>query len=155
MHLRTGVNVAIKKVPADSDMEAIVREITHMHKMEHERVVKYYGSYWTEGTLWIVMEHCAVGSVNDIMSLCQVTLSESQIGCILRDVLIGLEYLHKRNVIHRDLKAANILVTSDGVAKLADFGVSSQLTDELMKRNTVIGTPFWMAPEVIQEVSIP
>ena len=95
------------------------------------------------------MEYCGAGSVSDILRLRKQPMTEIQIAAILNDVLKGLEYLHGRRRIHRDVKAGNVLLTEFGDSKLADFGVSGQLTDTIAKRNTMTGTPFWMAPEVI------
>merc|ERR1711991_377668 len=92
------------------------------------------------------------GSLSDMMMICDRILTEDELAYSLYHIVKGLEYLHGNKKIHRDLKAANVLITEDGSAKLADFGVSGQLSDAMAKRNTVIGTPFWMAPEVIQEV---
>lgn len=98
------------------------------------------------------MEYCGAGSVSDIMRLRRKTLNEAEMGAIIRDTLLGLNYLHSLKKIHRDIKAGNILLNLQGHAKLADFGVAGQLTDTIVKRNTVIGTPFWISPEVIQEI---
>lgn len=123
-----------------------------MQQCDSSYVVKYYGSYFKDSDLWIVMEYCGGGSVSDIIKLRRQVLNEEEIATILRDTLSGLEYLHAKKKIHRDCKCANILLNNEGVAKLADFGVAGQLTDTMAKRNTIIGTPFWMAPEVIQEI---
>jgi serine/threonine kinase 3 len=153
-------------VPVDTDLQEIIKEISIMQQCDSPYVVKYYGSYFKNTDLWIVMEYCGAGSVLDIMKLRGMamsqrgtaergevkTLNEDEIATILCDTLKGLEYLHVRKKIHRDIKAGNILLNSEGHAKLADFGVAGQLTDTMAKRNTVIGTPFWMAPEVIQEI---
>merc|ERR550534_48665 len=144
--------LAIKQVPVDTDLQEIIKEISIMQQCDSPYVVKYYGSYFKNTDLWIVMEYCGAGSVSDIMRLRKKTLSEVEIATVLLDTLRGLEYLHVRRKIHRDIKAGNILLNSEGHAKLADFGVAGQLTDTMAKRNTVIGTPFWMAPEVIQEI---
>ncbi|XP_066522233.1 serine/threonine-protein kinase 4-like isoform X5 [Hoplias malabaricus] len=123
-----------------------------MQQCNSPHVVRYYGSYFKNSDLWIVMEYCGAGSVSDIIRLRNKTLSEDEIAAIVQSTLKGLEYLHFMRKIHRDIKAGNILLNSEGQAKLADFGVAGQLTDTMAKRNTVIGTPFWMAPEVIQEI---
>lgn len=152
LHKESGHVLAIKQVPVDTDLQEIIKEISIMQQCDSPYVVKYYGSYFKNTDLWIVMEYCGAGSVSDIMRLRKKTLSEDEIAIILSDTLKGLEYLHLRRKIHRDIKAGNILLNSEGHAKLADFGVAGQLTDTMAKRNTVIGTPFWMAPEVIQEI---
>ncbi|XP_061688454.1 serine/threonine-protein kinase 4-like isoform X1 [Syngnathoides biaculeatus] len=148
----TGEIVAIKQVPVESDLQEIIKEISIMQQCNSPHVVRYYGSYFKNSDLWIVMEYCGAGSVSDIIRIRGKTLSEEEIASILQSTLKGLEYLHFMRKIHRDIKAGNILLNTEGQAKLADFGVAGQLTDTMAKRNTVIGTPFWMAPEVIQEI---
>ncbi|XP_066558155.1 serine/threonine-protein kinase 4 [Amia ocellicauda] len=148
----TGEIVAIKQVPVESDLQEIIKEISIMQQCNSPHVVRYYGSYFKNSDLWIVMEYCGAGSVSDIIRLRNKTLTEEEIATIVQSTLKGLEYLHFMRKIHRDIKAGNILLNSEGQAKLADFGVAGQLTDTMAKRNTVIGTPFWMAPEVIQEI---
>lgn len=152
LYKETGQVLAIKQVPVDTDLQEIIKEISIMQQCDSPYVVKYYGSYFKNTDLWIVMEYCGAGSVSDIMRLRKKTLTEDEIATVLSDTLKGLEYLHLRRKIHRDIKAGNILLNTEGHAKLADFGVAGQLTDTMAKRNTVIGTPFWMAPEVIQEI---
>lgn len=148
----TGEIVAIKQVPVESDLQEIIKEISIMQQCNSPHVVRYYGSYFKNSDLWIVMEYCGAGSVSDIIRIRNKTLTEEESATILQSTLKGLEYLHFMRKIHRDIKAGNILLNSEGQAKLADFGVAGQLTDTMAKRNTVIGTPFWMAPEVIQEI---
>jgi serine/threonine protein kinase len=122
-----------------------------MMECKCENIVGYDACFLIHNQLWIVMELCSGGSLNDLMKLAKSTLNEEQIAVCVRDILTALAYLHDNNRIHRDIKAGNVLLTSDGVAKLADFGVSGTLSKETSQRHTVIGTPFWMAPEVIQE----
>ncbi|KAK5873119.1 hypothetical protein PBY51_013761 [Eleginops maclovinus] len=148
----TGEIVAIKQVPVESDLQEIIKEISIMQQCNSPHVVRYYGSYFKNSDLWIVMEYCGAGSVSDIIRLRNKTINEEEAAAILQCTLKGLEYLHFMRKIHRDIKAGNILLNNEGQAKLADFGVAGQLTDTMAKRNTVIGTPFWMAPEVIQEI---
>eukprot|EP00013_Stygamoeba_regulata_P007130 CAMPEP_0177642678 /NCGR_PEP_ID=MMETSP0447-20121125/7728_1 /TAXON_ID=0 /ORGANISM="Stygamoeba regulata, Strain BSH-02190019" /LENGTH=439 /DNA_ID=CAMNT_0019144879 /DNA_START=147 /DNA_END=1466 /DNA_ORIENTATION=+ len=156
-HRETGELLAVKQVPVEepSDMADIIKEVDIMKTCESDYIVRYYGHYLKPGDpdeLWIVMEYCGAGSIADMMAICDRPLSEAQIAAVCKYVLKGLEYLHSVRKIHRDIKSGNILLNDKGESKLADFGVSGQITDTLRKRNTVIGTPFWMAPEVIQEV---
>jgi len=122
-----------------------------MMECKCENIVGYDACFLIHNQLWIVMELCTGGSLNDLMKLARSTLNEEQIAVCVRDILTALAYLHDNNRIHRDIKAGNVLLTSEGMAKLADFGVSGTLSKDTAQRHTVIGTPFWMAPEVIQE----
>lgn len=151
-HLKTGTTTAIKKVPVENDLDEILNEIKIMKQCRSPYIISYYGSYFKDNELWIVMEFCGAGSVSDLMRITDKTMNEDQIAVIAKDALKGLIYLHSKRKIHRDIKAGNILLNNKGEGKLADFGVSGQLSDTMAKRQTVIGTPFWMAPEVIQEV---
>ncbi|KAA3678217.1 serine/threonine kinase 3 [Paragonimus westermani] len=144
--------VPTKQVPVDSDLTDIVKEISIMQQCDSPFIVKCYGSMFDSQDLWICMEYCGAGSIADIMRLRGKTLAEDEIATVLRYSLQGLDYLHQMRKIHRDIKAGNILLLNSGASKLADFGVAGQLSDTLAKRNTVIGTPYWMAPEVIQEI---
>ena len=130
---------AIKQVPVDTDRQDIIKDTFIMKQCVSPYIVRYYGSYFKNTDLWIVMEYCGAGSVSDIMRLRKKTLTEEEIATVLSDTLKGLEYLHLRKKIHRDIKAGNILLNMEGHAKLADFGVAGQLTDTMAKRNTVIG----------------
>lgn len=111
-------------------------------------VVRYYGSYLKENYLMIVMEYCAGGSVLDIMQSCNRGMNEAQIAAIMLHTLRGLSYMHGNKILHRDIKAGNILLSHLG-AKLADFGVSTKLLSTIQKHKTVVGSPYWMSPEVI------
>eukprot|EP01029_Cantina_marsupialis_P014089 TRINITY_DN311_c2_g1_i2.p1 TRINITY_DN311_c2_g1~~TRINITY_DN311_c2_g1_i2.p1 ORF type:complete len:461 (+),score=134.32 TRINITY_DN311_c2_g1_i2:1177-2559(+) len=149
----SGRMVAVKIVPVESELDDLMREIEILQKCQSDYIVSYVGCYLKDQNLWIVMEYCGGGSASDLMSICDLTLNENQISYLCASILLGLLYLHKNHNIHRDVKAGNVLLTHDGRGKLADFGVSAQLNNTMSKRRTVIGTPFWMAPEVIQEYS--
>jgi len=151
IHKKTKAEYAIKRVGFDDDLEDLKVEIRFMKSCVSDNIVRYYGSYVSRSELWIVMEYCSAGSVADLMKTTRKTLSVPQIMLITRCALNGLMYLHKMHKLHRDIKCGNILLNSQGVGKLADFGVSGQLSDTLAKRKTLIGTPYWMAPEVIKE----
>jgi len=112
-------------------------------------VVKYYGSYLKENYLMIVMEYCGGGSVLDVIQVCNRGMTEQQISSICLHSLRGLNYMHKNKILHRDIKAGNILLSNTGAAKLADFGVSTRLLTTIQKHKTVVGSPYWMSPEVI------
>ncbi|XP_074309625.1 serine/threonine-protein kinase 1-like [Silene latifolia] len=152
--LKTSEMVAIKVISlaeGEEGYEEIRGEIEMLQQCSHPNVVRYLGSYQGEEYLWIVMEYCGGGSVADLMNVTDEPLDENQIAYICREALKGLAYLHSIFKVHRDIKGGNILLTEQGEVKLGDFGVAAQLTRTMSKRNTFIGTPHWMAPEVIQE----
>ncbi|XP_046435084.1 mitogen-activated protein kinase kinase kinase kinase 5 isoform X11 [Neodiprion pinetum] len=136
----------IKLEPGD-DFAIIQQEILMMKDCKHPNIIAYYGSYLRRDKLWICMEYCGGGSLQDIYHITG-PLSEIQIAYMCRETLLGLSYLHEKGKMHRDIKGANILLTENGDVKLADFGVSAQITATINKRKSFIGTPYWMAPEV-------
>ncbi|XP_078590743.1 mitogen-activated protein kinase kinase kinase kinase 3-like isoform X20 [Branchiostoma floridae x Branchiostoma japonicum] len=136
----------IKLEPGD-DFAIIQQEIIMMKECKHINIVAYFGSYLRRDKLWICMEFCGGGSMQDIYHITG-PLKETQIAYVCRETLQGLAYLHSRGKMHRDIKGANILLTDEGNVKLADFGVSAQITATMAKRKSFIGTPYWMAPEV-------
>ncbi|XP_059374884.1 mitogen-activated protein kinase kinase kinase kinase 3-like isoform X2 [Carassius carassius] len=148
-NVNTGELAAIKviKLEPGEDFDVVQQEIIMMKDCKHSNIVAYFGSYLRRDKLWISMEYCGGGSLQDIYHVTG-PLSESQIAYVCRETLQGVYYLHNKGKIHRDIKGANILLTDNGYVKLADFGVSAQISATLAKRKSFIGTPYWMAPEV-------
>lgn len=116
------------------------------------RITKFFESFVQGGKLFIVTEYVGGGSVKDVLRLraSKSLDSEIYISIILREVLLGIRFLHSLGKIHRDIKCANILLSTNGEVKLADFGVSAQLSDSVSRRDSIVGTPCWMAPEIIE-----
>ncbi|KAF4042539.1 Protein kinase domain [Phytophthora infestans] len=152
LDLRNGRSVAIKQVSLrDIDKDellSIETEISLLRKLKHENIVKYHDTIKTHGYLYIVLEYMENGSLAQFIKKFG-SLSETLVAMYITQVLRGLAYLHEQGVLHRDVKGANILTTKDGLVKLADFGVAIKL-NETQKANSVVGSPYWMAPEVIE-----
>ncbi|VDO78365.1 unnamed protein product [Soboliphyme baturini] len=150
-HRTTGVLSAAKAIELkqDDELSDFLVEIEILTECHHKNVVGLHEAYFFERNLWMMLEYCGAGAVDSIMVELEKPLTEPQIGYICHEVCQALCFLHKMHVIHRDLKAGNILLTDDGDVKLADFGVSAKNNDSLQKRDSFIGTPYWMAPEVM------
>uniref|UniRef100_A0A669EFN0 Mitogen-activated protein kinase kinase kinase kinase n=1 Tax=Oreochromis niloticus TaxID=8128 RepID=A0A669EFN0_ORENI len=129
------------------DITPIQQEITMMKECKHKNIVAYFGSYHRNTKLWICMEYCGGGSLQDIYHVTG-PLKEKQIAFVCRETLQGLYHLHETGKMHRDIKGANILLTERGDVKLADFGIAAEISASVAKRKSFIGTPYWMAPEV-------
>ncbi|KAJ8261095.1 hypothetical protein COCON_G00168180 [Conger conger] len=148
----TGALAAAKvmEVRSEEQLEDYIIEIDILAACRHGNIVTLMGAIFFEGWLWILIEFCPGGALDDIMLELERGLSEQQISEVCCQTLQALSYLHQHHMIHRDLKAGNILLTLEGQVKLADFGVSAKNDSTLQRRATFIGTPYWMAPEVIQ-----
>ncbi|XP_050230992.1 MAP3K epsilon protein kinase 1-like isoform X2 [Mercurialis annua] len=155
LDLENGDFVAIKQVSleniAQEDLNIIMQEIDLLKNLNHKNIVKYLGSLKTKTHLHIILEYVENGSLANIIKPNKFgPFPESLVAVYIAQVLEGLVYLHEQGVIHRDIKGANILTTKEGLVKLADFGVATKLTEADVNTHSVVGTPYWMAPEVIE-----
>ncbi|XP_014895314.1 serine/threonine-protein kinase 10-like isoform X1 [Poecilia latipinna] len=148
---QTGVLAAAKVIDTktEEELEDYMVEIDILASCDHQNIVKLLDAFYYESKLWILIEFCAGGAVDAVMLELERPLTEPQIRVVCKQTLQALVYLHENKIIHRDLKAGNILLTLDGDVKLADFGVSAKNTKTLQRRDSFIGTPYWMAPEVV------
>uniref|UniRef100_A0A7S2SBJ8 non-specific serine/threonine protein kinase n=1 Tax=Rhizochromulina marina TaxID=1034831 RepID=A0A7S2SBJ8_9STRA len=148
----TGRQVAVKVINLEElgdESDEISSEINVLSQASCPKLIQYLGSYTVGSELWIVMEYLSGGSLGDLMAETKLVLDEATIASVMRDLLLAVSYLHGENKMHRDIKAKNVLVSEDGEVKLSDFGTAAQLTETRGTRDTFVGTPYWMAPEVI------
>jgi len=150
---RTNDMLAIKKMPINAqNIKLLTTEIGIMKSSIHPNIVRYIESYMMSDTIWVAMEYMTGGCLTEVLEQHPngVRMTEEQIALVSLSSLRGLSYIHSLHRIHRDIKSDNILLSGDGLVKLADFGYAAQLTQDKSKRNTIVGTPYWMAPELIR-----
>ncbi|XP_069946381.1 serine/threonine-protein kinase 10 isoform X9 [Cherax quadricarinatus] len=151
VHKETKQLAALKQVALEEeeDLETFMIEIDILSECKHENIVELLEAYHYNGKLWMYLEYCDGGAMDSIMADLYRPLTEPQIAYVCKYLVNALVYIHEQKVIHRDLKAGNVLLTMEGGVKLADFGVSAKNKNTYDKRGTFIGTPYWLAPEVI------
>ena len=151
LHKKTGKIYAAKiaNIITHNEIESYKKEINVLKQCNSKYIVHYYNSYIKNYQIWIILEYCDGGSLLELIKILQKPLNEEQIASLIYMILLGLNFLHENKKIHRDVKTGNILLTREGIAKLGDFGVSTQLMHSFSKKISKIGTPFYMSPEVI------
>ncbi|XP_071518541.1 serine/threonine-protein kinase PAK 2-like [Panulirus ornatus] len=149
LDVQTGEVVAVKQMVLERQPrpELIINEIMVMKCSQHPNIVNYLNSYLVNEELWVVMEYLEGGSLTDVVT--ETCMEEGHIAALCREVLQALEFLHQKNIIHRDIKSDNILLGMNGEIKITDFGFCAQLSPDKTKRTTMVGTPYWMAPEMV------
>jgi len=144
--------VAVKKMPLNAqNVKLLTSEIHIMKESQHKNIVRYIDSFRVESQLWVAMEYMGGGCLTEILEQFDfVQMSEAHIAWVCKETLQGLKYIHNLHRIHRDIKSDNMLLSAEGDVKIADFGYAAQLTQKKTRRNTIVGTPYWMAPELIR-----
>jgi len=150
--IATGAKYALKKMKVtQQNMELVTTEISIMKESVHPNIVAYHESFLLKNELFVSMEYMDGGCLTEVLDQFEsIQMTELQIAYVIRCTLMGLQYVHSFHRVHRDIKSDNLLLNLRGEVKLADFGYAAQLTELKQKRNTIVGTPYWMAPEVIR-----